>query len=224
MGSIKIISLVIFIWNLTLQCQSQIQKEPDSPASSNNTTAKPDAVKRIMDSLLKIAGPNARISIEGSPETKIDSSETKGLAGSELKTLNSKALDSLIKSSDKKYTFLHFWATWCTPCRKEFPELVKEVSALINTDVILISCDYDSEEQRKKVLAVYKKLNTQLPVFINQINDPSDGMGIKSQQELLKNFGSNSKGGLPYNILIENSSRKIITEAVDYKEVISRSR
>lgn len=174
-----------------------------------------------MDSLLKIAGPNARISIEGSPETKIDSSETKNLVGSELKTLNTAVLDSLIKTSGKKYTLLHFWATWCAPCRKEFPDLVRDVSAATKTDVILISCDYDSEEQRKKVLAVYKKLNTQLPVFINQINDRSDGMGIKSQQELLKHFGSNSKGGLPYNILIENFSRKIITEAVDYKEVIS---
>lgn len=35
-------------------------------------------------------------------------------------------------SSEKKWTVIHFWATWCKPCLKEFPEMKKALPRLEN--------------------------------------------------------------------------------------------
>ncbi len=190
-------------------------------SAKNKNVNSQSTLKKIMDSILKAEGPNVKISIEGSESIKVSESEVKGINSSDLKTLDSRVLDSLIKMSKKKYTLVHFWATWCKPCRKEFPTLIKDVSKLHNADVILVSSDYDSEEQRKKVLAVYKKLDTQIPVYINQIYDKTDGMGMEAQIGLIKHYGLISDGGLPFNIMIENRSKKIVESTFDYKKLIN---
>lgn len=42
----------------------------------------------------------------------------------------------------KTHIFLHFWATWCGPCRNELPELQKIYDIYKEkVDFILISCD-----------------------------------------------------------------------------------
>lgn len=47
-----------------------------------------------------------------------------------------------------KITVLHFWGTWCEPCRKEFPEFVsaaRRLSDLPNVQVISVSCSPGAE-------------------------------------------------------------------------------
>ena len=46
-----------------------------------------------------------------------------------------------------KYTLIDFWASWCVPCRKENPVVVKAYKKFQNRgfDVLAISLDYDKE-------------------------------------------------------------------------------
>lgn len=213
--------LILFTLATTfLSCQTSPTSNELSSAKDTVISSAPNqksAMQRVMDSIMK-ANPGATISFEGSDSTKIDASETVGLDPSKINLLNAKVVDSLVKTSNQKFTLLHFWATWCLPCRREFPDLVKESSGLKNTAVYLISSDYDSEEQRKKVLAVYQKLQTNLPLYLNEIIDKTDGMGTLSQQKLLKQLGLKDQGGLPFNVVIDNKSKKVVFSSLDYKK------
>lgn len=57
-----------------------------------------------------------------------------------------------------KVVIIHFWATWCGPCRTEFPELLKAAELLKNDAVfITISSDENLEKARSFVEAAQKK-------------------------------------------------------------------
>ena len=216
----KTFLILLTLTTTFLSCQTSPTSNELSSAKDTVISSTPNqktAMQRVMDSIMK-ANPGATISFEGSDSTKIDASETIGLDPSKINLLNAKVVDSLVKTSKQKFTLLHFWATWCLPCRKEFPDLVKESGKLNNTALYLISSDYDSQEQRKKVLAVYQKLKTNLPLYLNEISDKTDGMGTLSQQKLLKQLGLNDQGGLPFNVVIDNKSKKVVFSSLDYKK------
>ena len=130
-------------------------------------------------------------------------------------------LDSIITTSSNRYTFVHFWATWCGPCRKEFPELLKDIQNLKSTTILFVSMDYDSEAQRQKVKDYYLSINATWPLYMTDSRNSSDITNSSAQVALIKHYGCITGGGLPYNVLIENKTKKTIVSAAEYKNVIS---
>lgn len=42
-----------------------------------------------------------------------------------VEDIDKSKLQNLIKNRKGKILFLNIWASWCAPCKKEFPDLVK---------------------------------------------------------------------------------------------------
>lgn len=61
----------------------------------------------------------------------------------EVQAVNTEELLQRIDNSTAALVMVHVWATWCPPCREEFPELVKlaEAPELDDVDVVLVSVD-----------------------------------------------------------------------------------
>ncbi len=61
-----------------------------------------------------------------------------------FETIDGASVD--IENYRGKTIVLHFWATWCVPCVKEFPELLK-MSALAGDNVVLLTVSNDRDGQ-----------------------------------------------------------------------------
>ena len=91
-----------------------------------------------------------------------------------------------------KPLLVNFWATWCDPCREEFPDLVKlDAEYKGKIDFITISLDELSEINRDvpKFLA---GMNATMPAYLLKAKDDDAAIAIVS-----KNF----TGALPFTIL-----------------------
>lgn len=76
-----------------------------------------------------------------------------GIVNSEGDTLD---YYSLISSLHGKYVFVHFWASWCGPCRKQMPYLRKSEIFFRDKDIIFIAISIDNDNQTREWIAASK--------------------------------------------------------------------
>lgn len=70
---------------------------------------------------------------------------------------------------------INFWATWCTPCRKEFPELVKTY-ADGSGDVVVIGVNM--QENRDQVRAFADEYGADFPILIDPKAEVADAYRV----------------------------------------------
>jgi thiol-disulfide isomerase/thioredoxin len=83
--------------------------------------------------------------------------------GITLKKVKLEGLEKAIAAHKGKIVVVDFWATYCTPCKREFPHLV-EIHREYAGQVVAISVSVDDEEEAEKAL---KFLQQQKATFEN---------------------------------------------------------
>jgi thiol-disulfide isomerase/thioredoxin len=91
------------------------------------------------------------------------------------------ALKELLQRDPKKPRplLINFWATWCDPCREEFPDLVR-----MDTDyrargleLVTISLD-DVTEINGNVPQFLKEMNATMPAYLLNVLEPGDAIAL----------------------------------------------
>lgn len=107
-------------------------------------------------------------------------------------------LKELLKPKGKPL-LVNFWATWCGPCREEFPDLVKiDTEYRGKIDFITISLDFIEE------------LNTGVPQFLSEMDAemPTYLLISADENSLISLIAENWSGGLPFTILYNEKGEK----------------
>jgi thiol-disulfide isomerase/thioredoxin len=74
---------------------------------------------------------------------------------------------------DTRPLLINFWATWCDPCREEFPDLVKLEAdyPAQRLNFVAVSLD-DISDLKTTVPKFLKEMNATMPVVLLNVNDP----------------------------------------------------
>jgi thiol-disulfide isomerase/thioredoxin len=78
--------------------------------------------------------------------------------------LDAAALVKAVRAQHGRPVVVSFWATWCEPCVREFPELVALARA--RKDTVFVSVSIDEPKDRSKVQALVTKQAPPFPVFM----------------------------------------------------------
>lgn len=86
-----------------------------------------------------------------------------------------------LDSFNGKYILLDFWASWCAPCRKEHPNLIKTYEKFKNKNFEIISVSLDSENDKWLGAIAKDQLTwTQISDLKGQQNDIAVQYGVQS--------------------------------------------
>ena len=114
---------------------------------------------------------------------------------SKIKVIDMDGLKKAVKPNGKPL-LVNFWATWCDPCREEFPDLVKIHDTYKDKiDLITISLD-DLAELNRDVPAFLAEMKATMPAYLLHTPDENAAIALLSK---------NTKwtGSLPMTALIK---------------------
>ena len=117
-----------------------------------------------------------------------------------ISSIDKRSLESIIAHRDGKILLLNIWATWCEPCKEEFPDLVK-LSSQMNkneVEVIAISVD-DPEDSTSKIHPFLKSQNVPFKVYLSD---------FPSQDTLIDFINKDWSGGIPATVIYDRHGNR----------------
>lgn len=116
-----------------------------------------------------------------------------------VEKIDKQKLEKIINQRNGKPLFINLWATWCVPCREEFPTINKLVDEYKNIDFIGISIDYPDEVESK----IIPFLKSQKAKFVSFVN------GFEKDEDLINFLDKDWNGALPATFIFNLKGEKI---------------
>ena len=139
-------------------------------------------------------------------KTSTPKTET-GSTSPKVTQIDAEGLKGLLKPMGKP-VLINFWATWCGPCREEFPDLVRIGGAYKDKiDLITVSLDDVSE------------INGEVPKFLAEMGSESPAYLLKTsnEDEAIELVSKDWRGALPFTILINAQGETIYSKQGKFK-------
>jgi thiol-disulfide isomerase/thioredoxin len=118
------------------------------------------------------------------------------------RAVNAEEMQALLKRDGTRPLLVNFWATWCDPCREEFPDLVKLNQQYRQKDIDFIAISLDDLPDLKTAVRKFlREMRATMPNYLLNVSDPEPA--IKSVDPtwdgaLPATFLYNSKGEVVY--------------------------
>ena len=97
---------------------------------------------------------------------------------SKIKIINGSDLKLLLEEGKGSAILINVWATWCEPCREEFPDLVV-LSEKYKKNIRFISISVDDvADLESKVVPFLKNQNAQLENYLLKVTEPEDFINL----------------------------------------------
>lgn len=114
----------------------------------------------------------------------------------QVRAVNAEEMQALLKRDGTHPLLVNYWATWCDPCRDEFPDLVKIDKAYRGQglDFIAITLD-DLADIKTAVPKFLQTMNATMPVYLLNVADPEPAINLVDRDW---------SGALPATFLYDN--------------------
>jgi len=111
-----------------------------------------------------------------------------------LGTIDLEGVKTLLKNDGTKLRLINIWASWCGPCRSEFPDLVEIHRMYRGRDFEMVGISVDGPETKGNVPAFLEKNQASYP---NRIYSGTD------LQVLINTVDPKWEGAIPYTLIVK---------------------
>ena len=117
-----------------------------------------------------------------------------------LDDIDNEGVKALLANNTEKLKLINVWATWCGPCVREFPDLVKLQRMYGKKDFQFVSLSVDKMGIKNKVSKFLKEEQAAVENYIYS----QDNL-----YELIELVDPKWSGALPYTLLVEPGGKKV---------------
>lgn len=112
-----------------------------------------------------------------------------------VEKLDEFGLQKLLSQRNGKVLFLNVWATWCIPCREEFPDLVQLTNEYKEKKVefVGLSVDYP-DEITTKIIPFLKSVRANFKIYVQDFKDSA---------VLIQRLDANWSGAIPATFIFD---------------------
>ena len=116
-----------------------------------------------------------------------------------VKEVDHAGLAALLKRDNGRPLLVNFWATWCEPCRDEFPDLIKIDSDYRSRGLDFITVSLDD----------FSEIKTEVPKFLQQMgaNMPAYLLNVADPEPSIKAVDPDWGGALPATVLYDKDGK-----------------
>jgi thiol-disulfide isomerase/thioredoxin len=119
-----------------------------------------------------------------------------------VREIDATSLNAILKrESAPRPLLVNFWATWCDPCREEFPDLVKidQQFRPQGLDMIAVSLD-DLADIKTGVPKFLHQMRATMPAYLLNVPDPD---------QIISSVDPNWSGALPATFLYDAEGKVV---------------
>ena len=117
------------------------------------------------------------------------------IAGPTVTRIDIEGLRALLKPNGRPL-LINFWATWCDPCREEFPDLVRlDLAYKGKIDLVTVSLD-DVADIKTVVPKFLREMKADMPAYLLSTPDENEAIMLVSKDWA---------GNLPLTVLYDSN-------------------
>jgi thiol-disulfide isomerase/thioredoxin len=114
--------------------------------------------------------------------------------------LDASGFKALKRKYQGKVLLINTWATWCLPCKEEFPDLIRLASKYKDSDVAIIGVSVDyPDEVDSKVIPFLSSQQVNFPNFVQNFKEPED---------LINLFNEKWRGAVPATFIYDKKGNQ----------------
>ena len=157
-------------------------------------------VRSIVCAVVVFAG-SLLLTLAAAAQSKTAHKPRAAKAPIKARAVNAEEMQALLKRDGSRPLLVNYWATWCDPCRDEFPDLVridKDYRAK-GLDFIAITLD-DLADIDTAVPKFLRLMNARMPVYLLNVADP---------EPTINSIDPRWGGALPATFLYNNQGQVV---------------
>ncbi|MFB3904063.1 MAG: TlpA family protein disulfide reductase [Acidobacteriota bacterium] len=123
------------------------------------------------------------------------------LLSSALPTVGEDVVQKVVLPHRGRVVIVNLWATWCGPCREEFPDLVR-LYRENKESVVLVAVSMDEPEDAGKALEYIKQQKSDFPAYIR---------GFKDFEAFSNAIDPKWMGAIPATFVFDKSGKRVFS-------------
>ena len=117
----------------------------------------------------------------------------------QLPLLSESQLARLLETSKGEVLVVNFWATWCGPCREEFPDFVKLHREKADLGLKMVAISMDEPEDEKAAVAFLEEQGVEFPAYLR---------GFEDFEKFVNAIDPEWSGALPTTFIFDRSGKR----------------